>query len=96
VYNWTKYDYLCTDCDALMEITTLKDIKQWRGWCSCGSANLVWLGSYDGNAPLFEPVIDTIEMLDSFKIQTGISIDSLDVTKITPREVVKINTNPYN
>jgi len=71
--NWTKYDYLCTDCDALMEITTLVDIKDWRGWCSCGSPNLVWLGSYDGNAPLFEPV-----------------------TKVTPRGLVKINTNPYN
>jgi hypothetical protein len=70
---WTKYDYLCTDCDALMEITTLVDIKAWRGWCSCGSANLVCLGSYDGNAPLFEPV-----------------------TNVTPRQLVKINTNPYN
>ena len=73
MYNWTKYDYLCTDCDALMEITTLVNIREWRGWCSCGSANLVWLGSYDGNAPLLEPV-----------------------TKVTPRGIVKINTNPYN
>jgi len=44
---WTKYDYLCTDCDALMEITTLVDIKQWRGWCSCGSANIINIGVTD-------------------------------------------------
>jgi len=95
-WNWTKYDYLCTDCDALIEITTLKNIREWRGWCSCGSANIINIGVSDGNAPLFEPVIDTIEMLDEFKNQTGIAIDSLDVMKVTPREVVKINTNPYN
>jgi hypothetical protein len=53
---WTKYDYLCTDCDALIEITTLQDIKQWRGWCPCGSANLINLGAYDANGPTLEPV----------------------------------------
>ena len=53
---WVKYDYLCTDCDALMEITTLKDIKTWRGWCSCGSANLINIGVSDGNAPIITDV----------------------------------------
>ena len=69
---WTKYDYLCTDCDALMEITTLKNIREWRGWCSCGSANIINIGVSDANVP------------------------DNDVTSITPTEVVKINTNPYN
>ena len=90
---WTKYDYLCTDCDALMEITTLQNIREWRGWCSCGSANLTNIGVSDATV---SPTIDTIEMLDEFKSQTGIAIDSLDVMKVTPREVVKINSNPYN
>jgi hypothetical protein len=90
---WTKYDYLCTDCDALMEITTLQNIREWRGWCSCGSANLINIGVSDATV---SPTIDTIEMLDEFKSQTGIAIDSLDVMKVTPREVVKINSNPYN
>lgn len=90
---WTKYDYLCTDCDALIEITTLQNIREWRGWCSCGSANLINIGVSDATV---SPTIDTIEMLDEFKSQTGIAIDSLDVIKVTPREVVKINTNPYN
>lgn len=46
---WTKYDYVCSDCDALIEITTLDKIDEWRGWCPCGSANIVWIGSYDAN-----------------------------------------------
>ena len=66
---WTKYDYVCSDCDALIEITTLENIREWRGWCPCGSANIINISVTDGNAP----VID-----------------------ITPSEVVKINTNPYN
>ena len=90
---WTKYDYLCTDCDALMEITTLQNIREWRGWCSCGSANLINIGVSDATV---SPTIDTIEMLDEFKSQTGIAIDSLDVMKVTPTQVVKINSNPYN
>jgi hypothetical protein len=39
--TWTKYEYLCTDCDALTEITTLKNLDDYRGWCSCGSANII-------------------------------------------------------
>jgi len=56
MWSWTKYDYLCTDCDALIEITTLQNIKEWRGWCPCGSANIINIGVSDGNAPLMEPV----------------------------------------
>jgi hypothetical protein len=39
---------------------------------------------------------DTTDMLDEFKKQIGIVIDSLDVMKVTPPKLVKINTNPYN
>ena len=38
--TWFKYDYLCTDCDALTEVSTVKNLDDYRGWCSCGSANL--------------------------------------------------------
>ena len=38
--TWFKYDYLCTDCDALTEVTTLKNLDDYRGWCSCGSPNI--------------------------------------------------------
>ena len=77
--NWTKYDYVCTDCDALMEITTLINIREWRGWCSCGSANLINIGVSDATVP---------EAKDLYHFQ--------DVIEVTPTEVVKINTNPYN
>jgi len=70
---WTKYDYVCSDCDALIQITTLENIRQWRGWCPCGSANIINVGVSDGNAPIIT-----------------------DVTSITPTQLVKINTNPYN
>lgn len=45
--QWNKYTYVCEDCDALIEITTLKDLKEYRGWCSCSSANLLWLSVED-------------------------------------------------
>lgn len=45
--KWDKYTYVCGDCDALTEITTVKDLKEYRGWCSCGSANLLWLSVED-------------------------------------------------
>jgi DNA-directed RNA polymerase subunit RPC12/RpoP len=70
---WSKYDYVCSDCDALIEITTLENIRDWRGWCPCGSANIVNIGVSDGNAPIIT-----------------------DVSNITPTQVVKINSNPYN
>jgi hypothetical protein len=45
--TWTKYEYLCTDCDALTEITTLKNLNDHRGWCSCGSANIIRINKLD-------------------------------------------------
>jgi hypothetical protein len=61
--NWIKYDYLCTDCDALIEITTLENIRDWRGWCPCGSANLVNIGVQDAEVKVnpYEPVIKVTE-----------------------------------
>jgi hypothetical protein len=48
---WTKYDYVCSDCDALIEITTLDNIREWRGWCSCGSPNLINISVMDATVP---------------------------------------------
>jgi hypothetical protein len=75
---WTKYDYLCTDCDALIEITTLQTIpKCFEPECACGSANIINIGVTDA----------TVYEGDSLKQY---------VTSITPPELVKINSNPYN
>jgi hypothetical protein len=70
---WTKYDYLCVDCDALIEITACAE-KVLDPACICdGEGIVILLSESDGNAPLLEPV-----------------------TKVTPRGLVKINSNPYN
>ena len=70
---WTKYDYLCTDCDALIEITACAD-KVLDPACICGGLGIViLLSESDGNAPIHT-----------------------DVSKVTPRTVVKIDSNPYN
>ncbi len=70
---WTKYDYLCTDCDALIEITASAD-NVTDPYCICGGPGVViLLGESNGNAPILT-----------------------DVSKVTPSNVVKINSNPYN
>ena len=70
---WTKYDYLCIDCDALIEITACADLVR-EPSCICdGEGIVILLGESDGNAPIIT-----------------------DVTNITPRTVVKIDSNPYN
>jgi DNA-directed RNA polymerase subunit RPC12/RpoP len=72
--NWTKYDYLCTDCDALIEITTLQNLREDSyKYCPCNSTNVINIGVTDA----FTPIIT-------------------DVSKVTPRQVVKIDSNPYN
>ena len=71
---WTKYDYVCTDCDALYEITTQQTVPDcFEPQCACGSDKIISIGVSDGNAPVI-----------------------YDVTSITPTQVVKIDSNPYN
>jgi hypothetical protein len=65
---WTKYSYVCTDCDSLIEITSLVE-------------------------PNFDPAC--ICNPRTFVVCTAIE-PSKPVTSITPNQVVKINTNPYN
>lgn len=62
---WTKYDYVCSDCDALIEITTLDKIDDWRGWCPCGSANIMHIGISDGNAPVIEVTSTQVVKINS-------------------------------
>jgi hypothetical protein len=53
---WTKYDYLCTDCDALIEITACAD-KVLDPACICGGLGiLILLSESDGNAPILTDV----------------------------------------
>ena len=67
---WTKYSYVCTNCDSLIEITT-KFIPNENASCVCDRN--AWVTRTD-----LEPTVMPTVM------------------SITPKEVVKINTNPYN
>jgi hypothetical protein len=65
---WTKHDYVCTNCDALIEVTAL-EIPRIDPDCICGNGMVICIGS----SPAYEPVME-----------------------VTPRTVVKIDSNPYN
>jgi hypothetical protein len=62
---WTKYSYVCTNCDALIEITTLADPQE-NASCTCKRG--AWV--------------------------TRTNVET--VAEVTPRPLVKINSNPYN
>lgn len=53
---WTKYTYLCTDCDALIEITACAD-KVFDPACICrGEGVTILLTEEEGNAPIITDV----------------------------------------
>jgi hypothetical protein len=62
---WTKYSYVCTNCDALIEITTLLEPEE-NASCTCS--------------------------IGAWVTRTNVE----RVAEVTPNQVVKINTNPYN
>ena len=77
---WTKFTYLCTDCDALIEITASVS-PQIDPACICHSSSHVILISWEDA---------TVSHVDEDPRP------DYDVTDITPPKLVKINTNPYN
>ena len=53
---WTKYTYLCTDCDALIEITA-DCFRALDPACICqGQGVVILLSEEDGNAPKLSDV----------------------------------------
>lgn len=49
---WTKYSYVCPDCDALIEITSLEGIPMpFDPVCPCGCNSLINIGVYDATVP---------------------------------------------
>jgi hypothetical protein len=67
---WTKYSYVCTDCDSLIEVTSLTE-------------------------PNFDPAC--VCNPRTYVVRTALEPEQLaPVMSITPSEVVKINSNPYN
>ena len=46
--SWIKYNYLCTNCDTLIEITTLhRDIE--TPDCVCAEPEIISIGQEDAN-----------------------------------------------
>ena len=76
---WTKFTYLCTDCDALIEITASVS-PQIDPACICHASSHVTLISWEDA---------TVSHVDEDPRP------DYDVTDITPPKLVKINTNPY-
>jgi hypothetical protein len=68
---WTKYDYLCTDCDALIEITITSNLKHWRGWCPCGSPNLIMLGYEDATVKVSPEYVSDFTPTEVVKINSN-------------------------
>lgn len=53
---WTKYTYLCTDCDALIEITA-DCYPHLDPRCICGGVGVtILLTEEEGNAPILTDV----------------------------------------
>jgi hypothetical protein len=78
---WTKFIYVCNDCDALIEVTASVS-PQIDPACICQASSHVTLISWEDA---------TVSHVDEDPTP-----DYEPVIKVTPREVVKINTNPYN
>jgi DNA-directed RNA polymerase subunit RPC12/RpoP len=56
--GWVKYMYVCMHCDAYLEYTTLEDLREYRGWCPCGSADVTLIGWVDANESTQDRVTD--------------------------------------
>jgi hypothetical protein len=63
---WTRYEYVCVNCDTLIEITTLhKELED--PYCVCAESNIFRVG----NAPAFAPVVTELTSNKVVKINTN-------------------------
>lgn len=68
MYNWTKHDYLCTNCDALIEVTAL-EIPRVDPDCICGNGMVIGIGRSPAFQP--EPTVTEITPPKLVKINTN-------------------------
>ncbi len=52
---WTRYDYLCTNCDALIEVTA-KASHKLDPDCICGNGHVINIG----RSPAYKPVVSDV------------------------------------
>ena len=81
---WTKYTFVCDpdECDALLQFTARDGYGFPLGvvQMKCPCGRMMNYISYED---AWAPIITNLDNVET-------------VSNITPREVVKINTNPYN
>ena len=81
---WTKYTFVCDpdECDALLQFTARDGYGFPLGvvQMKCPCGRMMHYISYED---AWAPIITNLDNVEP-------------VTNITPREVVKINSNPYN
>jgi hypothetical protein len=63
---WTKHDYVCTNCDALIEVTAL-EIPRMDPDCICGRGSVVDIGA----SPAFEPTVREVTSSKVVKINSN-------------------------
>ena len=47
---WTKHEYVCINCDSLIEITSQSPENVYPD-CLCGRGNLIKVNAYPGDKP---------------------------------------------
>lgn len=65
---WTKYDYLCTHCYTLIEVTSL-EIPRMDPDCICGEGMIISIGLSPAFQP--EPNVTNITPTGLVKINTN-------------------------
>jgi hypothetical protein len=60
---WTKYDYVCTNCDALIEITA-SVYPAIDPDCLCGNGMIIDIGT----SPAFTPIITDVSNITPAKV----------------------------
>jgi hypothetical protein len=63
---WTKHDYVCTNCDALVEVTTI-DLPSMDPDCVCGNGMIISIG----RSPAFEPTVREVTSPKVVKINSN-------------------------
>jgi hypothetical protein len=66
---WTRYDYLCTNCDTLIEITTLYNDPE-DPYCVCSESAIIGIGKSPANTPIITDV-SKVTVPEVVKINTN-------------------------
>lgn len=63
---WTRHEYVCINCDSLIEITSQSPENTYPD-CICGYGNIVKINTYPG----LEPIVSKVTAPQVVKINTN-------------------------